>query len=60
MMSLGVVMRRLGVVTGILRTRAESVVRIEHHGGPITELNARMASRTEQVRRRLAGIEDEL
>lgn len=57
---LGVRLRRLGVVTGILRTRSEEEVRVENHGGSLQDLNARIAARASEVDAVVRGYEAKL
>jgi len=54
---LGVGLRRLGTLTGILHVRDEEQARLERHGGDFAALNERMAVRAEGVLETVARYE---
>lgn len=46
---LGVGLRRLGTIAGIVAVRDETEARLARHGGDFAELNERLMARTEAV-----------
>lgn len=57
---IGVVLRRLGVVSAIVKVRDDQAHREAHHGGQLGELNGRLADRTKEVQRMLCREERKL
>lgn len=57
---LGVVLRRLGVVSAIVQVRDDQADREKHHGGQLGDLNGRLADRTCEVNRMLTDRERKL
>jgi hypothetical protein len=59
-MDWGHTLRRIGSLTSIFRTREEDAVRVEVHGGTISELDDRVKRHSKVLRSEMIRLESKL